>query len=292
MRKLRVKIILLIQVVLMASTLAQVDFTADVTQGCSPLAVKFSIDLSTVDIDTVSSAEWYVGIQDSVITGIDPDTFAYELGGRYSVTLVINGYMEDAVEKTDYINVHQTVSSTFTYEEYAPNHNYRFIPLDDRIDLTATYFYMWRYVKEYDGTQISHDKIITFVNLPEAVDSVVLDTGMYDVTLRIEDTYGCLSRSTQQVIITDEIRIPNIFTPGNEEFFIINPQNMETVLKFQVFNRYGVLVFSQTAPIINWNGKTNTNQYVTTGVYFYVLESVEGDPMGLYDKQGFIHIYR
>ena len=292
MRKLRLQSLLLIQLLCLSSAWAQVDFTASVTQGCSPLAVKFSIDPSTVDMDTISSASWIVGVRDSVITGVDPDTFVYVNGGVYTVTLIINNYEADAIVKPDYITVHQTLSAAFMYEEYAPNFNFRFIPLDDRYDFSATYFYMWRYVKPSDGTTISHDKIVTFVNLPEAIDTVVLDTGIYNVTLRIEDTHGCLSSHSERVIIAEEVEIPNVFVPETEQFFMINPQDLSTVLKFQLFNRYGTLVFSQTAPIINWNGKTNSGTNLNTGVYFYILKSIEGDPLGRYNKKGFIHLYR
>lgn len=296
MRNLKVIYILLIQLFWIPSALAQVEFTADITQGCSPLSVKFSIDPSTVDADTVSSAEWLIGIRDSTLTSLDPDTFIFRRGGVYTVSLVINGNTDAAVTKTDFITVYQTVSAVFRSEEYAANHNYRFIPLDKITDSTASYIYMWRYSRANGEVIGSNDKIVKILNPLNAIDTFQLDTGIYNVGLRIEDTYGCISRSMQRVIVAEEVIIPNVFCPGQEEFYIINPQNLNTVLKFQVFNRYGVLVFTQTAPIINWSGQTETGAkpgaYLNTGVYFYVLESIEGDPEGRYNKQGFIHLYK
>jgi PKD repeat protein len=284
-------ILILFFFVLPLNVLAQADFTASLTSGCTPLEVKFSIDEATVDMDTISSIDWYFGFGDT-ITSINPDTVTYEEGGLYTVTMVINGHLSAPVIRTDYIHVHRTVSATFRYEEYASNFNYRFIPLDEITDSLATYFYMWRYQKTNGTDSRVNDHIVTIDNPLLAIDSLTLDTGTYLVRLRVEDTYGCNSSFESIVEVASEIELPNVFVPAHEEFYIIDPQNLRTVLKFEVYNRYGMLVFSQLAPIINWNGKTNSGQDLNTGVYYYLLKSVEGDANARYNKTGFIHLYR
>jgi PKD repeat protein len=271
--------------------MAQPDFTADITEGCTPLHVKFSIVPSTVDMDTIDRIDWHFGFGDS-ITAINPDTQIYENEGLYTVVMVINGFRESAVIKTDYINVHRTLLSVFRYEEYATGNNFRFIPLDIITDPSATYFYMWRYHKLTGTDDRSHDYIVNISNKEIAIDSVTLDTGSYEVLLRIEDDYGCLSQYSTLVSVLETIQIPNVFLPEVEEFLIINPLNLRTILKFQVYNRYGLLVFSQTSPIINWDGKSNSGQDLNTGVYYYTLDVIEGDPAGRFEQQGFIHLYR
>jgi hypothetical protein len=272
---------------------AQPDFTADITEGCTPLKVKFSIDPATVNMDTITRIEWNFGTGDT-LTSLDPDTVVYTTEGTFTVIAVINNHRSSPIIKTDYITVHRTIIATFRFEEYASNSNYRFIPLDEITDDSAIYFFTWRY-ENLDGTDTRvNTYILTRTNQSVAIDSVTLDTGVYRVQLIIDDTFGCFSRSADTVQVATTIRIPNLFIPAIEGFFIIDPQNLNTILKFEVYNRYGMLVFSQESPIINWNGKNNAGDDLNTGVYFYILKSVKGDPSGRYakTKNGFIHLYR
>lgn len=272
--------------------MAQPDFSADATEGCTPFRVKFSIDPATVDMDTIRRIDWHFGIADSV-TSIDPDTVTYEEEGLYTVVMVINGDVESAIIKTDYITVHRTLRSVFRYEEYAPGNNYRFIPIDRITDPAAIYYYQWQYRKTSANDERINNYTVNISNQDVAIDTITLDTGNYHVTLNIEDSYGCASQYEDQTLsIYSEIRIPNIFMPNYDDFYIIDPKNLNIVLKFQVFNRYGLLVFSQTSPVINWNGKSNTGLELSTGVYYYILEATEGDTAARYNQTGFIHLYR
>jgi PKD repeat protein len=282
---------IIFSLMLSVNVLSQADFTASVTVGCTPLGVKFEIDPSTVDMDTIEVIDWHFGFGDT-ITGIDPDTVVYGEEGVYTVSMVINNYFSDRVVQANYITVHRTVDAAFRYEEYASNYNYRFIPLDEITDASATYFYMWRYNELTGSDSRSNDYVVDMSTQYNAIDTVTLDTGSYSVMLRIEDTYGCSSRSELIVQVSAEIQVPNVYAPASGNFYIIDPQNLNTVLDFELYNRYGQLVFSQVAPIINWNGQTNSGQDLGTGVYFYLLKSVGGDPADKYNQNGFIHLYR
>lgn len=293
MRRWWIGYILLIQLFLLESVQAQTDFTASETMGCTPFTVSFAIDLSTVDTDTISTVEWHFGIG-LAITANATDTveFEYTTEGNYTVTLVINDFRSDAIIKTDYITVHRTINSAFRVEEYAPNHNFRFIPLDPITDTFATYFYNWRY-NELTGDDLRiNDYVVTIDNQSIAIDSVTLDTGIYEVTLWIDDVYGCFSRSTQIIEVYDAVVLPNVFVTGLGEYYTIDPQNLNIVLRFQVFNRYGLLVYEQEAPVIYWDGNTNSGKELIIGVYYFVLEAIQGDSTDRYNQNGFIHLYR
>ena len=271
--------------------MARPDFTVSADEGCTPFRVKFSLDRSTVDMDTINRIDWHFGFGDT-LTVIDPDTITYENEGVYTVAMVINGYVDSAVVKTGLITVHRTLLSVFRYEEYATGNNFRFIPLDQITDPSATYLFMWSYHLLTGNDDRSHDFIVNISNQDMAIDTVTLNTGTYDVVLRIEDNYGCTSRYADAIQVYEGIRIPNVFVPSIENYYTIDPHNLNTVLKFEVYNRYGLLVFSQTSPIINWSGKSDTGLELNTGVYFYILEAVEGDPVNKYNQRGFIHLYR
>lgn len=288
---LRIAYILLIQLILSLSLSAQVDFLASDTEGCTPFHVKFSINQSTVDMDTISRIDWHFGRGDSLIA-IDPDTVIFEYEGDYTIVMLVNGDRENAIVKTDFITVRNTVSAAFQYEEYMPDFNFRFIPIEKISDPAATYFYSWEYDKIDGSDYRSKDYVINIDNQLIAVDTITLDTGTYSVSLTIDDSYGCYSDYSQRLFIAQEIQIANIFFPEVEEFLIIDSQNLNTVLKFQVYNRYGLLVYTHVAREINWNGKTSQGAYLNSGVYFYILESVESDAGGKFNQQGFIHLYR
>lgn len=277
--------------VTVVGSVSQGDFIADVTSGCSPLAVKFSIDESTVDLDTIDFITWNFGIGDTV-NAIDPDTVVYFEGGEYTVSMAINGNRASAVIKEDYINVYQTISAAFRSEEFAPK-TFRFVPLDVITDTSARYDYMWRYNKTDGSDSRSTDYTnINYLNQGTAIDTMSLDTGTYIILLRVEDTYGCMSRFETRLTVLEEIEIPNVFVAQPGSFFIIDPQNLSTVLNFKVFNRFGTLVFEQEAPIINWDGKTSWGRDLVTGVYYYILQSTQGDTTERYSQNGFIHLYQ
>lgn len=293
MRRWRIAYVLVLQLLFLQMAQAQIDFAANETTGCTPFPVVFTMDLSSVNADTISTVEWVFGDDNSASPNdTSPIEHVYTTGGSFTVALLINGYRSE--EKADYITSHRTVSADFSYEEYAENHNFRFIPSDRVTDEFATYFYNWRYTEINTNAQRTNDYVITFDNQDMAIDSVTLDTGVYQVTLWIDDTYGCFSRFSDTIAVYDEILLPNVFVAGRPDpyqFYTINPLNINIVLRFQIFNRYGLLVYEQEAPIIRWDGKTNSGKDITTGVYYYVLEVVEGENAERFNQNGFIHLY-
>ncbi len=98
--------------------------------------------------------------------------------------------------------------------------------------------------------------------------------------------------STTQVDVTDQLAVPNVFTPnmdGDNDYFII-PSNGKTVLSFKVFNRWGSLVYQATASTIIWDGKTADGTPVVSGNYFYILRALNGERS--YERTGFVRIFR
>ncbi|MBN1950802.1 MAG: gliding motility-associated C-terminal domain-containing protein [Bacteroidales bacterium] len=287
----RLVYILFLQLAVVANLSAQAGFTASSVEGCTPFSVAFQIDESTVDMDTISRIDWYFGTGDTV-NAISPDSMIYDTEGVYTVTMVVNRHHENPVIKTDYITVHRTVSAAFQYEEYAPNNNFRFIPADEITDVSASYTFLWDYMKEDGSDSRTNSYAVTLANQLNAVDSVTLDTGVYVINLTITDNFGCESSFSQRLSLAGELVIPNIFFPEVEEFFIVESRSLTTAIRFQVFNRYGLLVFTQTAPTIAWNGKTNNGTPLSSGVYYYILEILDGSAGEPVSQRGFIHMYR
>lgn len=272
------------------TVLAQADFIASVTSGCSPLKVKFTIDSSSIDVSTIEYLTWDFGFGNTV-NSLDPDTVTYEEGGQYTVTLTVNGNVGEGLIKSNYITVYQTVDASFRAEEYAEGYNYRFIPTDEITDTSTTYFYLWSY-RDSMGTIDTKDYIITYLNQRTAIDSFTFSgPGRYNVQLIIDDTHGCSSRYRQDLIIREKVVLPNVFVAGTDKFFVIDPEDAGIILSFTVFSRSGAVVFRQKAPVINWDGRTSNGLDLSTAVYYYVLEPIQGDPTGRFKKKGFIHLF-
>ncbi len=71
--------------------------------------------------------------------------------------------------------------------------------------------------------------------------------------------------------------LPNVFTPnqsGPNETFIPIDSRYVLSIDFEVYNRWGVLVFSQKGNTqIDWNGHGNNGEPLVDGVYYYSAET-------------------
>jgi len=287
--------IYLISLLIIANIQAQVDFSANQTEGCTVMRVKFTPDFDSVNPATISSIKWHFGYGDTIVS-LNPDTVNYTQMGQYTVVMIINNQTGNAVVKNNYITVHPTVNAFFETElldASSGTFTYRFLPTSQIIDHNATYSYTWQYTNTENGIMNTETHIVDYSNPSLAVGSFAFDTGIYRINLQVTDNYGCASSYERALTLAGEITpIPNVFVPEVHKFFIIDPQDISIVLSFKLFNRNGMVLFQQEAPIINWDGKSSSGYDLNTGVYFYILEATQGDYLGRYNKKGFIHLYR
>jgi gliding motility-associated-like protein len=92
--------------------------------------------------------------------------------------------------------------------------------------------------------------------------------------------------------------LPNVFSPNgdgnNDTFKPIAPYAYVESVEFEVYNRWGQIVFKTTDPDIGWNGlHMETNTPVPNGVYYYLctvntIRLIGIEPIII---KGFIHIY-
>lgn len=141
------------------------------------------------------------------------------------------------------------------------------------VDLQDVTSYSWDFG---DGTIVDADAAIdhryTFVpNSGEARVLLLVYTGnlacetVIDTTLRVVDN--------------GFVKVPNAFTPNNDgrnDFFnYVVPNNVDLevveVLRFQVFNRWGQLVYDNEAPEDGWDGRINGKE-APEAVYAYNME--------------------
>lgn len=126
------------------------------------------------------------------------------------------------------------------------------------------------------------------VVLPDPVTSVLWSTGSTDTTLVVNtpgiywfdaiDIYGCDWSDTLMVTIIDtEVGtpiIPNVFSPNGDlsnDVYLITGVDADE-FQLEVYNRWGMKVFSTTSVTKGWNGKVdNGSELAPDGTYYYVV---------------------
>lgn len=120
-----------------------------------------------------------------------------------------------------------------------------------------------------------------FVNRIEELcddNEIMLPNGEIATTLGIfTDTLatssGCDSIINVEVVECVEVEIPNIFSPNNDgrnDFFIPIGSDKIEILQFQIFNRWGQMVYNNDAPTIGWDGTFN-GKALPTDVFVYQI---------------------
>ena len=106
----------------------------------------------------------------------------------------------------------------------------------------------------------------------------------------------CASSPVSVIIMADvptTMIIPNIFTPNgdgkNDEFFIINTGMVS--LNCQIFNRWGQLMYTLTAPNQSWDGIVPNGDKAPEGTYMYILQA-QGEDGKAYKQNGTIMLMR
>jgi len=151
------------------------------------------------------------------------------------------------------------------------------INLGDEIDLlpTSNAIGQIQYIWTNKGESIPCPEDCSMLNVRPFFDT--------EYELQIISPSGCSATTSVAITVTKErgIYIPNAFSPNNDginDQFYIMGRGFAQILVFQVFDRWGNLVFSQNQGDINeesngWDGLFE-NQNAETGVYSYYAKVI------------------
>lgn len=97
-----------------------------------------------------------------------------------------------------------------------------------------------------------------------------------------------------------QYELPNAFTPNddgqNDRFTPFPGWRFVSRVDFQVFNRWGNLVFQTEDPALNWNGRNEQDQPLAEGTYFYTCKLYEsrvgGEVLNPTVLSGYIELVR
>jgi gliding motility-associated-like protein len=116
-----------------------------------------------------------------------------------------------------------------------------------------------------------------------------------DASLTITDlTIGCTDTYRRRILLTELLEVQNFFSPNDDNIFdefVIDGGNIP--LHIMIFSRTGTLVYeAKGSKVIRWNGTTASGHKLKSGVYFYLLKALKGDPGERFTREGFVHLFR
>jgi gliding motility-associated-like protein len=249
--------------------------------GCSPLNVSF-IANSPNSLDYI----WDFG--DGTVSNSGNTIYHTYVGqGSYNPVLFLGNILSNgnqcllpAANQTGFVNVVNTVSVVI-------NPSILNLPADSFVLITPSiiggilpYSYNW-----IPYSSISCNNCISPVIILGSGNNI---TYVFSVT----DSLGCQGEDSIQVFSNPCINpslIPNVFSPNgdgiNDEYLVPNICSGKEYL-LQIFNRWGLLIYSTDQRKSNWDGKTLIGDEAPTGTYFYLIK--------ISDKnyKGFIELIR
>jgi len=124
------------------------------------------------------------------------------------------------------------------------------------------------------------------------------EEGNYNVSLLVESQYGCLDSTTQLIQVKGDVLyyVPNAFTPdGDEHNNMFSPVFTSGFTpgsyQFDVYNRWGEMIFSSQNPQIGWDGYYNFVK-CSEGMYAYTIKFVVSSSNELRSITGHVNLLK
>ncbi len=217
------------------------------------------------------------GFEDGMILVEEIEGFTYSLDGvDFSEVAVFDNLTEGTYD----VFIQDTFGCVFIEEVtiFEPFDWEVGLPPDTTIDLGRSV--------ELEGTTNAAGELLLFwdpeetLSCTDCIDPVASPLTTTEYTLTIEDPAGCRDSASIRVTVVstcddDKLGLPNIFTPDrdgvNDEFGIMNPEGPFEISRFQIFDRWGELVFQTNDKTQRWDGTMNGKD-MPSDVYVYVVE--------------------
>jgi gliding motility-associated-like protein len=225
--------------------------------ACEPAPITFN-NLSA-PINEEYAVVWDFG-DGNTGTGLSP-THIYTEEGIYTVTVSITSPL-GCFTDTTFLNLVEILPSPMAGFTYTPEKLSNFSPTANFIDQSVNAVgWFW----DFSGLGFSSmaNPVFTFP-----------DTGLQVVTQIVTHPSGCQDTAVQTLDVEPIVlyHLPNAFTPNgdgiNDVFRGEGEMDGARDFLFQIWNRYGELIFEARDPYESWNGrKFNTGAPSPAGVY-------------------------
>jgi len=230
-----------------------INFSARDTTGCMPLCTDFTSSSNPA----CQSAVWKFG-DGSSTTGCNTVHHCYPNAGSYDVTLTVTDVNAciNTLTKPAYIVVNPLPVAAFTA---TPNSTSIVNP---QVIFTSSSTGANRYLWSFGDLAGASD------TLPNT-QYTYKDTGCYQVTLFVQNRFGCKDSTSSPICILPEFTFyaPNAFTPNGDG---VNDVWVPKGIGFQrehytldVFDRWGNQLYESTVWDEGWDGKANHGIYIS-----------------------------
>ncbi|MBI5219651.1 MAG: PKD domain-containing protein [Bacteroidia bacterium] len=256
-----------------------VDFNADRRTGCDSVTVHFTDATNTDNL-----VAWLWNFGDGGFSYDQNPVHTYLQPGEYNVELTVlrnNGSnpQQKNTTKVKFITVYTSPVASFTTNDSVYNTSFSVLCKSSTQLDTAGLTYIWNFgdTRSDTGSVVLHNYTAE---------------GTYNVILTVTDNHGCSGDTTIPITIVSKFNVPNFFTPNNDGFndeFIIE-SNGYCTYHFEVFDRWGNLLYEITARNIRWDGRNTAGLLLNPGVYYYVLTSKDDSKIS--KKNGCFEIFR
>ena len=231
--------------------------------GCGPLVVQF-IDTSSVASGNIISWLWDFG--DGQTSTLQNPSHTYLQSGSYMVSLTVtsDSGCSNSITVPDLVTVYPAPIADFTPK---PETQSILNPIFEFQNISVGgQTYHWTLGNGNTSNEFE----------PSA--QVYPDTGNYQVTLIVVNSYGCRDTVVKPIRVEPEftVYIPNAFTPNNDgtnEGFNVKGWYIDNVI-LDIYNRWGDLIFhSEGRNNDSWmGGVLNQSELAPEGVYVYDIK--------------------
>lgn len=235
------------------------DFISDKIEGCQPLEVCFF----EIHPDEGQTYFWEFG-DGGAADGRNP-SWIYYGHEAFDVTLKVTSIYgcDSSITKHQMINVWKKPIAQFTQ---FPN----------RVDLyDPQVFFINKSSTLYSSFWDFGDGGYSIETHPAYHYS---DPGKYTISLIVSSDRGCLDTAQYEFVYVDDwwsVYVPDAFTPtGDDKNETIRPIHRNISSRgyhFQIYDRWGLLVFETNDPYEGWDGKIKGKPVTTNTVFTYVF---------------------
>ena len=251
-----------------------IDFEADQYEGCQPLIVNFTHNITPTPIGFA----WDLGDGTASQSNSANPSYTYNTPGSYDISLIMttpDGCI-DSLTVTDMINVYENPVADFTFTPQGTTILEPEITFDGGTSYLAD-LYDWNFGDGNTGTGMT------------PVHSYGID-GSFETQLIVTTVNGCQDSITQTVVIDPDfaIFVPNAFKPGGD-----GPNNLFKPVgmgidrdnyEFWIYDRWGNQIFHSVDYDQAWNGVVHEcatcppmdqRSEAQIDVYVWVLKTVD-----------------
>jgi gliding motility-associated-like protein len=226
-----------------------INFSTLDTVGCAPLCANFT----STSAPTCQSAVWYYGDgPNSTGTGCGLAKHCYTTAGTYSVTLTVTDLHGCSTTNTipNYITVYPLPEAKFSSSATSVSELTPTIQFSNAS--TGASLYTWNFGDLSGASSSLSDPSYSYP-----------DTGCFQVSLVVQNSFGCLDTSTLPVCILPDFSFyaPNAFTPngdGLNDVWVPKGIGIDaSTYSLDVFDRWGNHLYQSNDWPKGWDGRAN-----------------------------------